>query len=58
MAEHKKHVKKFFKKLYEKNLKINIRKCEFHKIKIKYLKNVVGRNDIKINFDKIKFIQK
>ena len=58
LAEYKKHVKKILKKFYEKNLKINIRKCEFYKIKIKYLENVVKRNNIKINFDKIKSIRK
>ena len=56
MAEHKKYVKKVFKRFYEKNLKINIKKCEFYKIEIKYLKNVVKRDNIKINFNKIKFI--
>ena len=58
LTEHKKYIKKILKKFYEKNLKINIRKCEFHKIEIKYLKNIVKRDDIKINLDKIKFIQK
>ena len=56
LAEYKKHIKKIFRKFYEKNLKINIRKCEFYKIEIKYLENVVERNNIKINFDKIKSI--
>ena len=58
MVEHKKYVKKIFKRLYEKNLKINIEKCEFYKIEVKYLENVVERDNIKINFDKIKFIRK
>ena len=58
MAEYKKYIKKILKRLYEKNLKINIKKCEFYKIEVKYLKNVVKRNNIKIDFDKIKSIQK
>ena len=58
MTEYKKHVKKIFKKFHEKNLKVNIKKYEFYKIEIKYLKNVVEQNDIKINLDKIKFIRK
>ena len=56
LAEYKKHVKKILKRLHEKDLKINIKKCEFYKIEIKYLENVVGRNNIKINFNKIKFV--
>ena len=56
LTEHKKHVKKILRKLHERNLKINIKKCEFYKIEVKYLENVVKRNNIKINFDKIKFI--
>ena len=56
LIEHKKYVKKFFKKLYERNLKVNIKKYEFYKTEVKYLKNIVGRDNIKINFDKIEFI--
>ena len=56
LVEHKKHIKKIFKKFYKKNLKVNVRKCEFYKIEVKYLKNIVKRNNIKINFDKIKSI--
>ena len=56
LAEYKKHIKKIFRKFYEKNLKVNVRKYEFYKIEIKYLENVVKRNNIKMNFDKIKFI--
>ena len=56
LIEYKKYVKKIFRKFHEKNLKINIRKCEFYKIEIKYLKNVVKRNNIKINFNKIKSV--
>ena len=56
MAEHKKYIKKVLKRLHEKNLKINIKKCEFYKIEIKYLKNIVEQDNIKINFDKIKSI--
>ena len=56
LIEYKKYVKKVLKRFYKRNLKINIKKCEFHKIEVKYLKNVVKRNNIKINFDKIKFI--
>ena len=58
LAEYKKYIKKILRRLHEKNLKINIKKCEFYKIKVKYLENVVERNNIKINFDKIKSIQK
>ena len=58
MAEYKKHIKKILRRLHEKNLKINIKKCEFYKIEVKYLENIVKRNNIKINFDKIKFVQK
>ena len=34
-------LKKFLEDFIKKNLKINIKKYEFYKIEIKYLKNIV-----------------
>ena len=46
-------------KLFEKkNLRLNSKKCEFHKNKIIYLKFVIEYNQIRLNSIKIKTIKK
>src|SRR5947199_7301930 len=55
---HKKHVKKFLKKLQEKNLYLKSEKCKFHKQQIKYLEHIVMTKKLKINSKKIKMIIK
>ena len=46
-----------FKRLIEIKIYLNIHKCEFHVIKIKYLKFIVTIDEIKMNFEKIHVVQ-
>src|SRR5438045_4472520 len=55
---HKKHVKKILKKLQEKNLYLKLKKCEFHKQCVKYLKHIVTIEELKMNSEKIKAVLK
>ena len=45
------------KKLEERNLKVKLEKCEFHKKEVKFLGFIVGTNGVQINPDKIKLIR-
>jgi hypothetical protein len=47
--EHKKQVKKFLKKLINKNLRIKIEKTKFYTKKVDFVDFVVGRKGVKIN---------
>ena len=55
-AKHIKHVNKMLFKLKKTDLYLNIDKCEFHVIMIKYLSFIIIIEDIQMNFDKIKVI--
>ena len=57
-AKHIEHVNKMLFKLKKANLYLNIDKCEFHVIKIKYLNLIIIIKNIQMNFDKIKIILK
>ena len=57
-AKHIKHVNKILFKLKKTNLYLNIDKCEFHVITIKYLNLIIIIEDIQMNLDKIKVILK
>ena len=57
-AEHIEHVNKILLKLEKTDLYLNIDKCEFHVIKIKYLNLIIIIESIQMNFDKIKVILK
>ena len=57
-AEHIEHVNKMLFKLKKADLYLNIDKCEFHVITIKYLNLIIIIEDIQMNFDKIKVILK
>jgi transcriptional regulator NrdR family protein len=54
--EHIQHVRKILQRLREANIQANVNKCEFHIIETKFLDMIVGRDDIKINSEKIKAI--
>ncbi len=56
--EHIKHVKKILQRLRETNIQVDVKKCEFHITETKFLDMIVKRDDIKLNFDKIKTIIK
>ena len=56
--KHEKHVKEVFRKFQEKNLYFKLKKCEFHKQKIKYLEYIIIIKKLKINSEKIKTVLK
>src|SRR5436190_13637904 len=56
--KHEKHIKKVFKKFQEKNLYFKLKKCEFHKQQVKYLKHIVTTKKLKMNSKKIKAVLK
>ena len=57
-AKHIEHVNKILLKLKKADLYLNIDKCEFHVITIKYLSLIIIIKDIQMNPDKIKIILK
>ena len=54
--EHIEHVRKVLKRLEEVNLFLNIDKCEFFVISVKYLGLIITTDDIKMNSQKIETI--
>jgi hypothetical protein len=54
--KHIQHVRKILQRLREANIQIDVDKCEFHIIETKFLKMIIDRDDIKMNFEKIKAI--
>ena len=54
--KHMLHISKILKKLKQINLYLNINKCDFHIIKIKYLKLIIITKEVKMNLKKIKII--
>ena len=53
---HKKQIKKILKKLQEKNFYFKLKKCEFHKQQVKYLKHIVTTKELEMNSEKIKAV--
>ena len=56
--KHQKHVHKILDKLRKEHIYLNIKKCQFNVIKVKYLELIIIIEDIKMNFEKVKIIQK
>ncbi len=54
--DHVQHVRKILQRLREANIQTDVDKCEFHIIETKFLEMIVSRDDIKMNFEKIKTI--
>jgi hypothetical protein len=54
--KHVQHVRKILQRLRETNIQIDVDKCEFHIIETKFLKMIIDRDDIKMNFEKVKAI--
>ena len=52
------HVRKVFERLRVANFQTDINKCEFFVIEIKYFELIISMNDIKMNFAKVKIIEK
>ena len=55
--EHTKHVKDVLQYLQKTGLKLNLKKCEFNKPEVEFLRYIIGIKEIKINPEKIKAIQ-
>ncbi len=56
--KHIQHVRKIFQRLREANIQVDVDKCEFHTIETKFLEMIIDRDEIKMNFEKIKAIAK
>ena len=54
--EHTKHVKDVLRCLQEAGLKLNLKKCEFNKLEVEFLRYIIGIKEIKIDPEKIKVI--
>jgi hypothetical protein len=54
--KHIQHVRKILQRLREANIQVDVNKCEFHIIETKFLKMIIDRDDIKMNFEKIRVI--
>jgi hypothetical protein len=54
--EHVQHVRKILQRLRETNIQIDVNKCEFHTIETKFLDMIIDRDEIKMNFEKIRAI--
>ncbi len=54
--KHIQHVKKILQRLRETNIQADVDKCEFHITETKFLDMIMNRNEIKMNFEKIKAI--
>jgi hypothetical protein len=54
--EHVQHVRKVLQRLREAGIQSDVDKCDFHTTETKFLDLIVGRNDIRINSEKMKTI--
>jgi hypothetical protein len=54
--KHIRHVRKILQRLREANIQTDVNKCEFHITETKFLEMIVDRDDIKMNFEKMKAI--
>ncbi len=54
--EHKQHVKIILAHLWEADLQVNIQKCEFDVKEMIFLEVIVSKQDLRINFIKVKVI--
>ena len=55
--EHEHHVRKVLERLRNAGLQINLKKCEFHVTRTKYLGFIISINGIKVNLDKISIVK-
>ncbi len=54
--KHIQHVRKILQRLREANIQVDVNKCEFHTTETKFLNIIINRDEIKMNFEKIKAI--
>ena len=55
--EHREKTRKTLRKLLTTRLRIKLFKSEFKKEKIKFLRYIVGRGDIKLDSEKVKVLK-
>ena len=51
--EHEHHLRLFFQRLREHKLQAKLKKCEFGKLRIKYLGHIVGSGEVHADKDKV-----
>jgi ribosome-interacting GTPase 1 len=56
VEEHKKHIKWVLKKLYEKNILVIVKKCEFYTKKTDFIGFIIKLRQISMDLKKIKAI--
>ena len=56
--EYRERIRKILEKLLKIELRIKLFKSEFKKEEIKFLRYIVGREDIKLDSEKIKVLKK
>ena len=57
IEEYEQYIKKMLKCLSKRNLLIKLKKCDWHKKEIDFLKFIIKINDVRINFDKLTSIK-
>jgi type III secretory pathway component EscU len=55
--EHEYYIRKILEKLYNTSLQINLKKCEFHITRTKYLGFIININGIKVDPEKISVVK-
>jgi hypothetical protein len=58
LKEHVNHVFKVLECLNRKNLHLKSKKCEFHQKEVDFLKFVVRRHEVRMNFEKLQAVKK
>ena len=56
--EHRKKIRKILKKLLITELRIKLFKSKFEKKEVKFLRYIIGREDIKSNSKKVRMLKK
>ena len=56
--DYEKHVKEVLRKFQEKKLYLKLKKCEFHKQQVEYLKHIITIKKLEMNLEKIKAVIK
>ncbi len=57
LKEYMNYIFKILKCLNKRNLYLKLKKCEFHRKEINFLKFVVKRHEVRINFKKLRAIK-
>jgi hypothetical protein len=57
LKKHVQHVSQILKCLKRRNLRLKLKKCEFHQEKIDFLEFVVERHEIRMNLEKIRAVK-